>query len=409
MPTIQLSKQQARKIAIHCQFFNGFQDMPKGKEGIAKTIEQLGYVQIDTIAVVERAHHHTLWTRRLDYNAEMLHELQSSDRRIFEYWGHAASYLPMSDYRFYIPFMHSQRNPSSKWIKMRLEKHGHLMQPVLERIKKDGPLSSKDFEPPPGKKKTGWWDWKPAKVALELLFWRGEVMVSERNNFQKKYDLPERVLPDDVNMKIPDQNELGEFFIKRALTAYGIARNKDINEHINAVDKSVINKALKNMIENGAIERITIEDNKRFEYYVLTSMTDQLQNLKSIAEQVFILSPFDNFIILRDRIESLFDFQYSLECYLPPQKRNYGYFTLPILWGDELVGRFDPKADRKKKLFTVRNLVFEPNVKLDDKFLAAFSNKLRDFADFNQCDEIEIGEVSPVDLKPVILKFVGQV
>ena len=152
-----ISQRLARRIAINAQLLDGRAKLPKGKEGVARAIEHLGYIQIDTIAVIERAHNHTLWTRRPDYKPEMLDSLLSRDRLLFEYWGHAASYLPIGDYRFYIPRMRYFLDPHNKWEKQRLEKFGHMMKPVLERIRKEGPLGSKDFTPPKDSKKGTWW------------------------------------------------------------------------------------------------------------------------------------------------------------------------------------------------------------------------------------------------------------
>lgn len=168
MTTIPRNK--AILIALNRQLFDRRIKFPKGNEGVAQAIEHLGYVQIDTISVIERAHNHTLWTRRPDYEPNMLHELLAKDRRIFEYWGHAASYLPMCDFRFYLPQMKRYEEPHSKWEKDRVEKYGHMMKPVLGRIRNEGALGSKDFEASVGTKTGNWWDWRPTKVALEMLF-----------------------------------------------------------------------------------------------------------------------------------------------------------------------------------------------------------------------------------------------
>jgi len=242
----------ARRMALSLQLLGAETEQPPGKEGVARTIETLGYVQIDTIAVVARAHHHTLWVRRPDYEPTMLHELLVEDRRVFEYWGHAASYLPISDYRYYIPKMIGYREAKTAWAQRRLERAGHLLEPVLERIRAEGPLTSKDFAPEPGAQRGTWWDWKPAKIALELLFWRGELMIAERRNFQRVYDLAERVLPPGTATTVPDQGELGRFLIRRALAAYGVAREREIRDHIRGADRALISRVLAEM-ENAAI------------------------------------------------------------------------------------------------------------------------------------------------------------
>ncbi len=160
-------------------------------------VEKLGYVQIDTINVLNRAHHHTLWTALPHYESQDLHRAQAEEKRIFEYWGHAMSYLPMHDYAIPSPYKQHFSSPYGHWARERLERYGHIMEPTLQRIREEGPLASKDFLSEETDRKAGtWWDWRPVKMALELLFWQGKLMVAERRNFQKVFDLPDRVLPD---------------------------------------------------------------------------------------------------------------------------------------------------------------------------------------------------------------------
>ena len=406
---MEISASRAQKVALQSQLLDHTGRIPAGKKGVAHVIETLGYIQLDTIAVIQRAHHHTLWTRCQDYTAEMLHQLQAVDRRIFEYWGHAASYLPTSDYRFYKPRMQRFVDPVSKWEKQRFEKYGHLMKPVLERIRKEGPLSSKDFAPSSGKKGGTWWDWRPTKVALELLFWRGELMITERRNFHRIYDLTERVLPGHIDTKMPTDDELGRFFVNRALTAYGIAQEKEIREHIHGAENNIIADALHDMTATGEIQPITVGGIKNAQFFalsdVLNSQTDQAKS----SVKLHILSPFDNFIIQRDRISRLFDFDYVLECYLPSPKRKYGYFVLPILYGGRFVGRFDPKADRKKSTFIILNLHFEHGFKISDRFIKLFADRLAKLARFNECDQIKVQKTSPAKAKSAIEKALQNV
>lgn len=409
MKKTEIPLELARRISLDAQLLDGRTAVPEGapgKENVARTIETLGYVQIDTIAVVERAHHHTLWTRCRDYDLQMLHELQAKDRRVFEYWGHAASYLPMSDYRYHIPRMRSYHNPKGKWHRKRLEQCRHLLGPVLERIREEGPLSSEDFASPPGAKRGTWWDWKPSKVALEMLFWRGDLMITERRNFHKVYDLTERVLPESVDTTVPDDAELGQFLVCRALSAYGVAREKEIHDHIHAASREVISKALGDLLDAGEVIRLEIEELGEVDYYTLPETIDKCGALNQTPPQVSLLSPFDNLVIQRDRTKQFFGFDYTLECYTPAAKRKYGYFTLPILWGERLVGRLDPKADRKRGSLMVRNLVFEPEFGDFDELLPAFARHLREFARFNQCQEIQVQKALPTDIKPTLERLV---
>lgn len=404
MPAVKLSLTHARRLALHCQLISGDNNLPKGKEGIAQTIDKLGYIQIDTIAVIERAHHHTLWSRRPDYNRDMLHELQAADRRIFEYWGHAASYLPMSDYRYYMPRMKHFRESPGKWEKHLLEKHGSLMNFVLERIRNEGPLGSKDFEKPPNSKKGTWWDWRPAKIALEMLFWRGELMISERRNFQKIYDLPERVLPGDIDTGYPSDNELGRFLVNRALSAHGIATPKEIVDHIHSANKKAIFATLHELVEAGEVLQVSVDRIGDTTYYALPDILNKSRIPKKSKATIRFLSPFDNLIIQRSRTQKLFGFDYALECYTPPAKRKHGYFVLPILYRDNFIGRLDPKADRKSKTLVIRNLFFEDGYSPDDRCIEEMGRGLVRLMEFNNCAKIKIERLTPLKIKHELIK-----
>jgi len=397
-----ISLKTAKRLALSATLPDKKFAFPKGKSGVLSVIEKLGYVQIDTISVIERAHNHTLWSRLPDYSTEMLNELLSVDRKIFEYWGHAMSYLPMSDYRHYIRQMKRFHDPYSKWEKERLAKYGHLMKPALERIRAEGPLSSKDFESIPVTERKMWENPKPFKVALEMLFWQGEIMVSERRNFQRVFDLTERVLPDDTDTTTPTDDEVGRFLVRRALSAYSIAREKEITEHIFAAKKDVIKKSIAEMIESGEVISIEVKGVEKPDYCALTELFNSPPKPKKRKPTVHILSPFDNLVIQRERIERLFGFDYKIECYVPPKKRVYGYFVLPILLGEEFVARMDAKADRKKKTLIVRNLVFEDGFDGFEEFLPHFSERLRTFAAFNNCEKVEFEKVTPAKVKTML-------
>jgi len=401
MPKLQLSKAAARNLALRAQLLDGQTDLPPGKYGALRTIDQLGYVQIDTIAAVKRAHHHTFWARHSDYREEHLHDLQARDRLIFEYWGHAMSYLPMSDYRFCLPRMRNFRNPAHAWISHRLERCAHLLEPILERIRQEGPLSAKDFASSEDEKRGTWWDWRPAKFALEYLFWRGDLMISERRNFQKVYDLTERVLPADADVSMPAEEEVARFLVRRALKGCGILRQKEIQGFMQpaggrdsdwqAAGRKAIHRAIAELLEAGEILSVTLEGADDVPWYALSeSVENQPLSPQAHTGQVSLLSPFDNLVIRRDWLNKLFEFDYSLECYLPEKKRQYGYFVFPILWGDKLIGRLDPKADRQAKTLVVRNLVFEPDFQVSDEFLVQLRETLTRFAQFNGCRKFVI-------------------
>ncbi|MFH1567087.1 MAG: crosslink repair DNA glycosylase YcaQ family protein [Gemmatimonadota bacterium] len=216
-------------------------------------VERLGYVQIDTIAVVQRAHEHVLWSRRPDYEPQMLHQLQAVDRRVFEYWTHAASYVPMTDYRFYAPGM--RRFADGERMQSWRRDNGKLTRHVLRRIREEGALAASDFEAPPGKRGP-WWDWKPAKRALEYLFWAGELTISERRGFQRLYDLTERVLPEWVDTTEPSPEEQAQFSVRRTLGNYGVADVPHVRYWLR--DEGAVAAALVDLIDAGEVTPVRV-------------------------------------------------------------------------------------------------------------------------------------------------------
>ena len=386
MRTMLISPGEAKSIILRSQLLEG-RRQGKAKSATLEIINQLGYLQIDTISVVERAHHHILWSRQPDYIPDQLNQLQEPDRKLFEYWGHAAAFLPMVDYRFYRYKMKHFLNTNDPWFKNKLKLCGNLIPSIMDRIHKEGGLSSKDFKSASNKKGQGWWDWKPAKIALELLFWQGELMVSKRIGFQKVYDLPHRIVPDFIDQTEPTIDEVCKYQIKKALNAFGIASEKDIQYILKITGKKNISQYLKTMVENKQLIAIRIE--KLVDtYFALPQTLDQYLNLSLKNNKIHILSPFDNLIINRNRLKSIFGFDYSVECYVPETKRKYGYFCLPILYNGNFIGQLDLKADRKQKTLIIQQLFIENKVKFSEALFSGLAKKLVEFMKFNQCQTI---------------------
>ena len=392
---VSLDRARAVALALEGQLLGAADPTPPGPEKVAGIIDRLGYVQIDTISVVERAHQLTLRSRCPGYRPWMLDRLQSEPRRVFEYWGHAASFLPMMDYRFYTRRMREFADPSNSWFRSRLSEHGHLMGGILERIRGEGPLAARAFDPGDWKK-SGWWDWKPAKTALELLFWRGDLMVSRRDGFERVYDLTERVLPEGMDTREPEQEELGRFLVRRALSACGTATLKEITDYIHAADGKIIRSALAEMTTVGEVVEVTVEGGGG-DY----ALAETLEAILPVSAQgpLRLLSPFDNLIIQRGRVKRLFGFDYTLECYVPASKRRHGYFVMPMLYGGRLIGRLDPKADRREKRLMIRSLSFEPSVEVTVDVLDALAAELSDFAAFNGCLTVDLEQPVPARIR----------
>jgi uncharacterized protein YcaQ len=273
-------------------------------------------------------------------------------------------------------------------------------------------LSSSDFENDTGKKGGTWWDWKPTKTALEYLFWRGDLMVSERKNFQKFYNLRERVLPDNIDTTMPSDKELSRYFIRHALGSLGIASEKEILKYmqpgkstvsdLQIVDKAAMKKSIDELHESGEIISFFIEGDHKAVNYAFPESSNIITKRKNTIPQIHLLSPFDNLVIQRERTKRLFRFDYAIECYLPESKREYGYFVLPVLWKNKFAGRLDPKADRREETLIINNLVFENDFKDYEEFIFPFMQKLRSFADFNNCKKIIIKKCSPASAKSLL-------
>lgn len=395
---MKLSLDTARKLAIHVQGLRETQTLSNDAENIERLIERLGYVQIDTISVIQRAHHHTIWTRVPDYTHDMLHELLANKRRVFEYWSHAACYLPISDYRFYTPRMRHMTTRQSNWFYS--EEGKKITDHVLNRIQDEGPLGAADFKSSDDRKRGSWWDWKPAKQALEMLFDMGKLMVTERRKFQRIYDLTERVLPASVDTTVPTKEEMAKFVIRRVLMAKGFSTANEIRWGWNRPE---IDQALQELIEAKEVAPIKIESRNE-QFYSLSDSLSMVGNKYRTLEHLHLLSPFDGFLD-RKRLSWLFNFDYKLECYFPERKRKYGYFCLPILWGNELIGRIDPKADRKKKTLILKTLSFEPNFRDVDAVLPLLTEKLRVFSQFNGCDRIVVEKTCPAKIKDALTDY----
>ena len=377
-----ISKKQARILALTSQGLLQ-PDFGKGKKATLAAIKLLGYVQIDTLSIVARAHHHALWSRLPDYNESFLNDLLEKDKAVFEYWSHAASYLPMSDYRFSLPRKKLYADGKSHWFGQDKKMNKY----VLDRIKSEGSLQSKDFEHKrvdPG----NWYEWKPAKRALEQLFMEGKLMVVRRQGFQKVYDLTERVLPVNIDISMPTEKEIAEHLIRKAIQAHGIVTENEIT-YLRSGLKIPVNKALKRLLVEGELLEIKIKGAEK------SSFIKSEHQLKSLAQytvkdSIHFLSPFDNALIQRKRVQQIFDFDYAIECYLPEAKRKFGYFTLPVLYGDMFAARFDPKADRATKIFYIKTIYFEKGFIPNETFNIQFAEKLKTFATFNGCTKVVI-------------------
>lgn len=297
----------------------------------------------------------------------------------------------MHDFRFSLIKKQRYIDGHHHWFK----KNARLMKYVLYRIRAEGPMESKDFEHEG--KRGSWFDWKPAKIALEQLYMDGSLMVLKRNGFRKVYDLTERVLPSDVSTDCPSTAEYAEHLILRYLAAQGIGTVRDMC-HLQSNYKAAVTEQLHRLVEEKKVITIKVQHSTQQWY----SLPEIKSDYKFIGTR--ILSPFDNLIIKRDRTKTLFDFDYQLECYLPESKRKFGYFSLPILSNTSLIARSDMKADARSKTLTLRSFYFDRKQQLTTEEEFELLQCIIAFAKFNNCLQVKCEKAVPLAIRRLLLR-----
>lgn len=414
MPAYPLSA--LRTVALRTQNLhtaNGTESAPT-PESLYQTVAQIGCVQIDTLQVVARSQHLVLWSRLGTYDPADFDALQSGpSRRFFEGWQHAACIIPLEEYRYQMPHQRNLREHPTNWYQRWLTEHGHpeTIQMVRERIRREGALKVSDFERddhPPG----AWWNWRPAKVALEYLYVFGELMIAGRDKFQRIYDLTERVLPAWVDTTEPTAAERDRFWVERGAKALGVCQPRHAGDYtwmkvtksrpiVEALLKEGILLPITGALGNGnTVELIIHRDN--------LPLLEQAADGSLKAERTTFLSPFDSQWWAVRRDELLWGFRQTLECYVPAHKRVYGYFSLPILHRDRLVGRFDPKLERKTGLLRLKALHLEPGVEPDEELVSDVAAAMRDFMKFHKAKELVIEKSQPEEFGRKLLAKTAQ-
>lgn len=354
----------------------------KNRKDLFKIIQRLGYLQIDTISIVERSHHHILWSRMPSYKHKMLDELVEKDKLVFEYWSHAAAYLPINSYRYTLIRKRNFERRSKEWASA----NSKIIKMVLDRIKTEGPLMSRNFSDK-SQGTSGWWNWKPSKEALDYLFHAGKLMIAKREGFQKVYDITERVLPENTNEVIPSEYEFYRYLILSAIEANGIVSESEIM-YLRKYDKSIFKRAIDELTEEKIILRVKIHQAENKDYYSTEKNLLSLNKFKP-DNKIHILSPFDNLIIQRKRLKDLFNFDYQIECYVPEEKRKYGYFCLPVLYKDRFIGRMDAKSNKGQNTFQINKLFFEGKQNNGKDLLKKIKLTSVELAEFTGCKIIK--------------------
>lgn len=351
MKPISISNKEARQIWLSSQ---GLGDAPTGPLDVLGMIKKLGFVQLDTIQVVSRAHHHILWSRNQHYREPMLDQLLGQDRSIFEHFTHDASVIPMD----YLPMWRRQFRRKKEqmdrpgWFKNPPDKA--IQKAVLERIRNEGPLSTHAFDTKvAGEKKM--WSRPPHKLALDYMWYSGELATSHRVNFTKFYDLAERVFPEELHSpKMSDEEQI-DWLCRAALDRMGFGTVGEIQRYWDALSAAEVRDWLARSAST--LQTVEIETAQRgsITAFAPADIEERIEGLKPATRRLRILNPFDPVIRDRERLSRLFGFEYRVEMFVPAAKRIWGYYVYPILEGHRFVGRIEVKADRKNAVLNVIN------------------------------------------------------
>lgn len=385
-------------------------------------VEDVGGLQLDSINVVDRAHHLTLWSRFGPYDRRAVEGIAYRRRLLFEYWAHAACLVSSAHFPAWRRAMLDYSLRSRAWGKW-LRKNRRVLQVVEAAITEKGVMGSADFADRRASGAAGWWNWKPAAHALDYLWMSGRTLVHSRTHFQKRFDLAERMMPEAVAGEALSPADFQRWHLRQSLRAMGAATEADLRMYLSFPRTAVSDRrtALRSAVDSGEVVEVEVAGEPG-RWLALASDRPALAaagRKRTGAAGTTLLSPFDSFLWHRDRTRRLFGYDYSLEVYTPGPRRVYGYYSLPILHDGQLIGRLDPKNHRAEKRLEIRAVHFEPWFAkgapppaaswgaLDrDAALAGVGEALRSLAAFLGAEEVSIGRVTPTALGPALKRAV---
>lgn len=392
MAELRLSLAAARALHLAAQGLLRPRRKKAVKADLLESIRRMGVLQIDTIHVVARSPYLVLWSRLGDYPQPWLEQLLA-EGALFEYWAHEASFVPIEDYGLYRHRMIAPGSMGWKYSTTWMAERRAEVDAVLEHIRVNGATRSADFARTDGQS-GGWWGWKPEKRSLEVLFTSGVLMIAKRHNFQRFYDLAERVLPGWHDERMPAMADTERTLVLKSVKALGLAKASWIGDYFRTRNPRLDPESL---LAEGALLRARVEgwDEPVYLHPELLELAERAAAGALVASVTTLLSPFDPVVWDRRRALELFGFDYRLECYTPAEKRRYGYFTLPILRRGALVGRVDAKAHRGAGVFELKSLALEPGTRPSARFAADVAGALRRLADWHGCPRVQVRHTVP--------------
>ena len=360
--TLTLDKAEARRIWLKAQRLDTREPFGSGPEATTAAVAHLGYVQIDTINVVERCHHHILYSRIPAYRRDDLAQAQSLDKSVFEYWTHALSYVPTADLRYFLPAMKAHRAEPKRWASVGSREE---TRKLLRRIRKDGALTIRDIDTDVLVEKTHLWaSKKPSKGLLERAVYDGELTISARSGMLKTYELIDRHFGWEKQPAPASERQVAAYKLDRALRAQGIVSLDSIC-HLDAPSKKGVAELIAGRVRRKELVPVAIEGAEKTPHWAKPDVLEPSE--PADGSLVHILSPFDPLIIQRKRLKLFFGYDHVFEAYLPKEKRVFGYFGLPVLAGDRIVAVADLKTDRAARKLLVQQWTWlepEPSAEL---------------------------------------------
>ncbi|MDF1608591.1 winged helix-turn-helix domain-containing protein [Hoeflea sp. YIM 152468] len=386
---IQISNKTARRIFLAKQGLSAPPSRALGKPDLLQLICDLGFVQVDSISTVERAHNQILFSRNQTFRRDHLRQLLEEDRALFEHWTHDAAIVPTAFYPYWKHrFARQEESLRKRWAKWRGEGFDKVFDETYARFADGGACLAREVKQA-DHKSGGWWQWHPSKTALEFLWHTGKLAISARRNFQKIYDLSERVIPADQLAAEVSHDEFVEWACRSALQRLGFATHGEIAAFWDLVSPQ---EAKAWVADNRRqLEEIEIEcagTAKPRASFGFSGLPPKLQDWPEPPARVRVLSPFDPLLRDRNRAERLFGFRYRIEVFVPEHKREYGYYVFPLLEGDRMIGRIDMKADRRAGTLNVTRLWLEPKIRASAGRMARLDAELVRLARFTGVSEI---------------------
>ncbi|MEM9061522.1 MAG: crosslink repair DNA glycosylase YcaQ family protein [Pseudomonadota bacterium] len=367
-------------------------DLPAGNAGLLELIRKLGFVQVDSIATVERAHHMILWSRRRSYRPSQLKTLLERDRSLFEHWTHDAAVIPTEFYPHWkLRFRRDREKLLARWRNWRSEGFEERFETMLERIRDHGATFSRDTRDTDHQSSGEMWDWHPSKTAMEFLWRTGELAICHRKNFQKCFDLAERVIPDEHHARhLPDEDVI-DWACSSAIDRLGFATPGEIARFWDLI---TIDEAKTWCSERmgQALQEVEIQsaDGSWRRHVARPDLIAEIETTPDLPGNVRVLSPFDPALRDRNRAERLFGFRYRIEIFVPEAKREYGYYVFPVLEGDRLIGRMDAKRDLGRGVLTISAFWPERGVRMGKGRVEKLETELDRLARFAGCGEVDM-------------------